>query len=387
MSTGDDASSRDDFLWVNHSANTRGSMPPRHTIFSHVQSNRRAQKLRDTAKTLRASALKGRTAALHDPRLQILQSGGARNKRKPAQEAQAPAASAAGHKIEHSPTKSRGQVVTPLSPTSILQNGNSDPFHAYPINIGPEENMLLKLYRETVIPTVYFLDFKNTRINDKYLANMANQDWQDNIKGLEDKGTALGTLARYSAIAARSNPHMQHLALKYTCLSTQVLRDKVSRNQDLTEVSTCLHINMLFNADIVGQNLPGALAHSRVFRHIFQQQWKQGQLDFKMLLYQLHNDMQLTSTFLVRPAFDEGDWLTTILKPLWDAAAAYLPAYPEPDDALDPAIDNKVLQHWFRQRRSIFRHGGLNAANGVTPPTALVSSSRKFFDRFKCVHC
>jgi hypothetical protein len=68
-----------------------------------------------------------------------------------------------------------------------------------------------------------------------------------------------------------------------------------------------------------------------------------------MLLYQLHNDLQFTSTFLIPPTFDVDEWLPMVFKPLFDMAAPYVPAPSE--EAFDPAIGDEYLRYWFQVRR------------------------------------
>ncbi|OQU95539.1 hypothetical protein CLAIMM_01725 [Cladophialophora immunda] len=106
-------------------------------------------------------------------------------------------------------------------------------------------------------------------------------------------------------------------------------------------------MNMLFNAQIIKGNLAGAAVHGKMLLHVFRQQLKRQRLDYKMLLYQLHNDLQFTSRFLSRPIFDEGDWLSEVLKPPWDAAAPYMPVYPE--EGLHRAIEDGTVAYWIKK--------------------------------------
>ncbi|OAG34128.1 hypothetical protein AYO21_11737 [Fonsecaea monophora] len=212
------------------------------------------------------------------------------------------------------------------------------------------------------------------RIGDKILNELAMRDWRDNVATLEDKGTALGTLARYGSIATRANPGMRPIALQYLHQSIRALRDKVSRSEDVHDTVGCLHMNMLFNAEIINGNSSGALVHGKMLLHVLRQRWREQRLDYKMLLYQLHNDLQFTSTFLTRPIFDEGDWLPDVLKPLWDAAAPYMPVFPE--EALDGAIQDEVVTYWFKKRRQMLKYEKLqNTASESLPPLPLVTTS------------
>ncbi|EXJ67805.1 uncharacterized protein A1O5_09151 [Cladophialophora psammophila CBS 110553] len=109
--------------------------------------------------------------------------------------------------------------------------------------------------------------------------------------------------------------------------------------------------------------------------HVFRRQWKQRRLDYKMLLYQLHKDLQFASRFLSRPIFDEGEWLPTVLKPLWDVAAPYMPINPE--EELDHAIiEDKTVSFWFTKSRPTLKYKKIqNTDSERLPPLPLVQTS------------
>lgn len=364
-----------DLLWVHYDAVNLTSFPSKHQVYSHLQTSSRAQKRRAEGKVLRASVLKGRTSALKDPSLQRIAKRNVEDGQPPISGRAAQPPKPADQRSSYVPREAHNQITRATSPVSMVGKGNSDPFQTFSIPIGPEENQLILLYRDYVLPSVYHLQVKNKGLNDKNMQELAERDWRDNIAGLEDEGTALATLARYGSIVSRSNPDLRSTALKYLGQSTRVLRQKVSQRGDLSSISNCLHINMLFNAEIINLNLVGAVTHGKAFLHIFKQQWDEQRLDYKMLLYQLHNDMQLTSTFLIRPIFDHGEWLPKVLKPLWDAAAPYMLEV-EIEDNLDPAIDHPVLLYWFKRRRQQLYHEGAKASDkDAIPPLPLVTGS------------
>ena len=360
---------KEDFVWISHDAADPKSSSQRHTVFSHVQSNYRAQRRRIDTKAVRASALKGRTAALSDPTLRRLASKeGASNHARSSEGSTPPPQDV----VSEEPL---GFLVRAISPIPFLKKGNTDPFRAYPIFIGPKENELIGLYRDHVLPSVYHLRISDKNLNDKNFNELAERDWDDNVRTLQEEGTALASLARYSSIAGRTNPLMRQTSLNYLGRSTRGLREKIFQSRSLNTHEICMHINSLFNAEIINENLAGAVAHGRMLQYIFKQQWEKNCLDYKMLMYQLHNDMQLTATLLTRPIFDEGDWLSMVLKPLWDAAAPHLPTFPDSDDDIDPTIDNEVLLHWFKQRRNMIQYEGVRAADKLVPSLPLVTTS------------
>lgn len=366
----------DQLFWINHDVTDMKALPSRGKIQAHVQRNHKTLKRREETRAQRTSAL--RRTLQNDILLRKIvhekwqrgpfSKGTANVRREYPPRRHEPDAN----------SSSMDLIVRPVSPVSMVGKGNSDPFHVYSIAIGPAENQLLSLYRDIVLPSLYHLHVDKKGLNDSNLNDLAERDWLDNVAGLEERGTALGTLARFGAMAARSNMGMLLVGLKYLGQSTRVLRDKVSRRQELDNRADCLHINMLFDTENINGNHAGALAHGKMLLHIFKQQWKQQRLDYKLLLYQLHNDLQFTATFLTRPIFDEGDWLLIVLKPIWDAAAQHIPSYLEDraEDGLDPAIEDETVVHHFTKRRQIIHWEGLHTSkDNCLPPVEIATTS------------
>jgi hypothetical protein len=226
-----------------------------------------------------------------------------------------------------------------------LTKGNSDPFAVYPVDIGPQENDLIVLYRDYMIPSAY-----SAELGQKHMNVLAAQDWKDSIAALEDEGTALGSLARYGSIAGRCNPRMRRVGYKYLVQSIAVLRRKLAQGHDLqSSPADCTHVNMLFAAEAIAGNLAGATVHANILLQVLR---TQPRLDYKLLIYQLFIDYQLSSMFVKRMVFDtDDDWLETVLQPIWRAAAPHIPVYPTARE-LDPCIrHNKWLWSSFQVKR------------------------------------
>ncbi|KAJ9607000.1 hypothetical protein H2200_009011 [Cladophialophora chaetospira] len=238
-------------------------------------------------------------------------------------------------------------TVRTTSPVTVLGKGNSDPFAVYTVTIGPEENDLITLYRDYMIPSAY-----SAELGQKHMNFLASQDWRDSLAALEDEGAALGTLARYGSIASKYNPRMQRLTYKYLVQSINVLRTKLSRGHDLQSGADCMHVNMLFAAEAISGNLLGAITHGRILLQILQKQWRERKFDYKLLIYQLFIDYQLSSMFVKRMIFDEEEWLERVLQPVWDAATPHIPIYPRKQ--LDPCISDEWLRSSFEVKRQQF---------------------------------
>jgi hypothetical protein len=186
-----------------------------------------------------------------------------------------------------------------LSPTIILAGGHSDPFGALPVKIGPKENELISFYRDVMIPAQYDLPFQVPN-----LSALREADWADCKGSLQNEGVAHALLAWFGQAVSNCTTASQVVTMAHQHQSTKLLLGKSKPGSELQDFGTYLHINMLFSAETLRRNLEGALAHGKVLRHMFEEARKQGSLNYKLLLFQLYNDCQVSSMFLVRPIWD-----------------------------------------------------------------------------------
>jgi hypothetical protein len=102
---------------------------------------------------------------------------------------------------------------------------------------------------------------------------------------------------------------------------------------------------MLFSAETIARNLSGALTHGKILRHMFEEAWKEGTIDYKQLLYQLYNECQLTAMFLVRPIWDPFKWLPMVFAPVWVVATSDFPPIEQIEDNVDPSITGAAAEY------------------------------------------
>ncbi|KIX95943.1 uncharacterized protein Z520_08198 [Fonsecaea multimorphosa CBS 102226] len=302
-------------LFINFDADNLDPLAHRHNILSHVQKRYQPWKRRERSEALFASIKSTRSRIRFATR-----------------------------------QDEKAQSRTPFrtsSPITLIAKGNSDPFAVYPIDIGPEENDLIILYRDHMIPSLY-----STELGQKHLKDIASQDWKDAVGALEDTGTAFGALARYGSIAGKCNPRLKHLAYKYHVKSLENLRTKISRGHDLQNSTDCMHVSMLFAVGTALGNLSEAITHGRILLQILQKQWQERRYDYKLLIYQVVIDFHLSSMFVKRMIFDDGEWLEEISRQVSDAAAPYAPVYPRKD--WDPCIPDEWLRASFEAEQQRF---------------------------------
>ncbi|EXJ69667.1 uncharacterized protein A1O5_06738 [Cladophialophora psammophila CBS 110553] len=366
-------------LWVNHDAKNMNALPHRHRVFTHVQKSYRPWKRGQEVKSLRASAkvpILAKQRNRKDGRDQCFSSPRTNHS---SEESESPG----------SDTWEGGPKALSLS--TAIGKGNSDPFGAYPIPITAEVNNLMTFYRDYIIPSIWYRNFKN-----KNTMTLAAREWQFNVSHLEDEGTAYAIVARHGMVAAKcvsspperamllreeyshwvpfvsewadrypQNPELRKLALQYVGKSTRALRGKVAQGHNLHQSSSSSIINntaMLFNAETLGRNLVAATAHGKMLTFLFSEQWVQGKVDYRLLMYEIYNDCQLTSMFLCPPVFDVHHWLPMVFNPIWSNATRQLPQFAF--EGLDPSVDSEELQFWFKSRQEQLQIYGQRNAEG-----------------------
>jgi hypothetical protein len=284
-----------DLLWIHHDVQHMKARPNRKQVFSHVQGRYRPWKRLEDLKALRGSA-----------------------------------------KVPKRNGDATQSQTTTL--TTFLGKGNSDPFGVYPVKIGAQENEVITFYRDVFLPAQYGMSLRIPNLD-----RLRKRDWEDCMNGFSDKGIAHGSLARWGQMLSRCNPRLQKVAVEHQYRSLQVLREKLNRGQSLQTFDNYLHINQLYSAETIGRNLHGATVHGRMLRKMFEQAWNEGTLDYKLLLWQVHNDIQTSAIFLVRPIFDVDGFLPTVYAPIWTAAAPDMPPLDNTNDDLDPSIEGPLV--------------------------------------------
>ncbi|OCT45591.1 hypothetical protein CLCR_01518 [Cladophialophora carrionii] len=353
-------------LWINHDADNMKALPHRHRVFTHVQKNYRPWKRRQETKSLRASAnVPGQARIYNSEGRRRRYDGsplgaGSSISDQSSRSLDFPPSRNSSDDSDSSVSSNGSPKTWAASPSTSIGKGNSDPFGAFPIPITADVNNLMTFYRDYIIPSIWFKNFKN-----KNTVALAAREWQYNAAHLEDEGTAYGIIARHGMVAASCSPALRKQAEYYVGQSTEVLRKKVAQGRALQAQSSTSVIDnaaMLFNAQTLARNLAAATAHGTFLASLFKQQWAQGTLDYRLLMYEVYNDCQLTSIFLCPPVFDVDHWLPMVFDPIWKTAIQRLPHLACPP--LDPAVDSQELQTWFRSRQEQLQIYGVKDGEG-----------------------
>ncbi|KAJ9607241.1 hypothetical protein H2200_008313 [Cladophialophora chaetospira] len=357
-------------LWINHDAEHMKALPHRHRVFSHIQNVYLKQKRKEKVKYLRTSAKvpdvsKWRT---HARRKDVL---GRTPKPEPVVE----------DVDQDTPCELVPVKHHPLSPVTILNAGDSDPFDAYAIPISAEVNNILAFYRDFIIPSAYHLDGKSKH---NLATARSKSDWDACVNGLRDEGEAFAFMGRNSAVAAdvSQSQALRQKSLIFRTKSTMALRKKLSVVTNANQSSLYWHIYMLWTAEIAAHNVTAARVHGTMLSKLVKGYFRVGGGLFdkletgltmiELMLYLLYGDTAMATQLLTRPVFDVYEWLPTMFKPFASLVATVLP--PSPPDLwhLDSAIDSEDFASSIRTCREVFGRWRANSGEGVNDKVATI---------------
>ena len=332
------------FFFVNHDAKSLDARPHRQNVFTHVQSQYRKWNRQERTKALHASA-KVPPGILRQPEVvgekQVLVRRGIVTLKSVH----------ADDELE----KLRRRNFALGTRSSVVMEGNSDPFGTQAVAIDPQVNELITFFRDLVIPSIY-----HTGPDGWMTSKTANVHWQSAVRGLGDEGGALGFLARYAQVAAitHKDKRMATQALRYSFKSTSVLRERLEHSTVLAHKASPLsqqvywQINMLWGTEILIRNFDAAVVHGKMLRALLEKQAKINQLDVTFLRYVLYNDSHLISSFMVRSVFDYDVWIPEQYKVMEGLAMSEMPDFAEVHaEVIDPSVESDFLRKIFKIRR------------------------------------
>ncbi|KIW85273.1 hypothetical protein Z517_00663 [Fonsecaea pedrosoi CBS 271.37] len=347
-----------DLLWVNHDARNMKAQPHRQRVFSHIQQRYRPWQRRDSALKLRKS-------------VKLPTTPGSREQSSESEEDRSewsgtsPASSCLSY-------GSDPLISSDTSPRFVacdvkLFSGNSDPFNAYPVPISPRVNDILRFYRDIVIPTQYHTGPDGWRTLDA-----AMDDWRDVVRSLNEKGGALGFLARWAQVASNvtDNPELAVQSLRFRSQSTSMLLRKIQRGSGLVSQSNYWHVITLYMAEAQAGNADGAWLHATMLSRALKYESQHGHVDITSLRSFMYNEACACCMFLRKPVLDYDDWIPEVFKIPWAEGRKELAAMPLSfSTVLDPSVEDDFLMDMFVQEReslAVWRHGS-ERGDGLSP--------------------
>ena len=246
--------------------------------------------------------------------------------------------------------------------------GNADPFNAYPIVVSARVNDILKFYRDVVLPSQY-----HTGTDGWLTLQAAADDWRDVVRSLNEKGGALGFLARWAQVASNTtnNPELAMQSLRFRAQSTSDLLKKMQQGSGIASRSSYWHVIALYMAEAQAGNADAAWTHAAMLSKALKHESEiGGEVDITSLRSFMYNEACACCMFLKKPVLDYGDWIALVFRGPWAEGRAQLPAMNLTFPAyLDASIDDPILKEMFLQQReglAVWRHGS-QRAEGLSP--------------------
>ena len=173
-------------------------------------------------------------------------------------------------------------------------------------------------------------------------------DWNNAVKFLTDKMTALAHLTRVAvAMTSKNTPENTQRALVCKSQSMALLRDRVADHR-ITEFSTYHAIYLLLLSEAYSRNLPAALVHANLLSELLQS----GQVkeNFQFVFRTFYYDYQRAAMSQSRLCFDIKYWVPTFFEPFWRNVTDHLPSCALTaivSHDLDPSINDERMRSIF----------------------------------------
>lgn len=205
-------------------------------------------------------------------------------------------------------------------PKTILRDGNSDPFGALAVPVGPKINALMEYTRDFYLPGI------QRDVNDPG-SKVVGPEWATCVCFLQDKGLAYSHFARIAAIVASDpkHPDISHdfstQALIFKSKSMAMLRKRLQESPE--DWTTYNQILLLMNAEVYDRNFVAAASHGAILVNLLQNGTIKD--DPAFLFKVLYNDTQRAAMSLTRPLFDLEKWVPDQILSLSDLVTPRLP--------------------------------------------------------------
>ncbi|KIW12551.1 hypothetical protein PV08_09828 [Exophiala spinifera] len=251
-----------------------------------------------------------------------------------------------------------------LSPVTILQKGNSDPFDVSAVQISAELNEVLLFYQQNVLPL--FVTYMRANF---VTISTGKASWHDRFSNLHNVYSACGLLTRTAALMCRLPFAGNRLATQaFTCKAKllRMLRFHVAREGNralwLSEATQCI-VSLLITA-FFEDNLEESTFHLRILREMLYTQSSAGDLDHGFLFTVLWYDFQQASKSLRNPVLDFSVWAADQYRPGWEQALHDLPRLPGcAEKGMNGGVRDSLLKSLFISLREVLEVSSLLASN------------------------
>ena len=237
-----------------------------------------------------------------------------------------------------------------VSPQSLVQSGNSDPFDAFPIPVTAGVNGLMSFGRDCLIPAMYFTN------SGTFAPAVAKVALKTNTP--ENPTSAYALLAYYATTLAIIVPQDSHgtrpirQSLVYRTKCSEALRGQLAKKNAYTSPATAAMIYTAFRTETVARNQAAAAVHGEMLRRMLEVSAEHIELDIGFVSLVFYHDMMRATTFMTRPIFRIHDWMPKMFEKIWKSK----PQGPDlaPHAPLDPMITDPNLRAIFTDFSEFF---------------------------------
>jgi len=254
------------------------------------------------------------------------------------------------HSIPHLQDRKRAFLSSPLQ--TMLQKGNSDPFHTFGISINATVNNLLKFLHDCIIPSGYHIEVSSVTRPPNAIAA-----FNDAIFALRDECTGYSLLSAMTMVmaAVARNPAMTRQALIYKNKSSALLRHRLGHDgkayDDLAQLFR--PIMGLLTVETILHNDSGARLHADMLAYLIRKSGGLTAVDSRIRTQFLWEEIHRTTTFLAQPVIDFGEWVPMQFPEYMDGDKSLLEKVNTAvrSRTVDPSIENETLRDIFVELR------------------------------------
>lgn len=243
-----------------------------------------------------------------------------------------------------------------MSLSSPLQLGNSDPFNAYAIPIGPYEVYLSQVYQQLTFPQLYNLK------QPKWRQFVANEIASTHHTCLQDEAAAYSLFARNSAlehvIIRRSNPAVSTPLLNYMTRTQAALHRRLALMDGSETPQTVYTITwttcFLASAEMIVKSSTTDYHFRALGKLIVRYAELMGEnMEIGSILILVYVVLMRASTTLTVPVLDMADWFPRVCQDTWYEAEALWPmrVNSSPGIAVHREIKDKVIREIMTSQR------------------------------------
>ena len=240
-----------------------------------------------------------------------------------------------------------------VSPCTIVQKGNSDPFGTFAVTINPTVNNLMVFSRDVLLPALH------NKEHSSGVSIYSSSAWSDAVVALHDECRALGALSRTATTLSKLTGElaMTRLAHDYKNRASELLRHHLAQASTADRPQTYKSIFWLLAAENADENWSAATIHARMLGKLLgDDPMISSKVDGRFLQACLYMDIQRASMSLTRPSFEVEEWVPKHLHDTFDDITVIKPLLGGPrSEEINLGIEDKTLSSVFQEWNVLYK--------------------------------